>query len=76
VDSCFLPGDDHALAVPSTRLERRVRRDFGDNALLVLAELATVPETLPLADKQDPERIQAALVIPARGNPAEFSARL
>jgi hypothetical protein len=64
------------MAVPSRRLERRVHTDFGERASLVLAELATVPETLPLARKQDPERLQAALVLPARGTLTEFSSRL
>ena len=53
---------------PTLRLARRVRTDFGGHSQAVLAELATIPETLPLADKQDPERLQAAVVLSARGS--------
>ena len=60
------------MAKPSSRLERRVRDDFGVAAQRVLDELASLPETLPLAEKQDPERLQAAVVIPARGDHPEF----
>jgi hypothetical protein len=35
---------------------------------LVLERLREIPESLPLGEKQDPERVQAAVVIPARGD--------
>lgn len=65
------------VGVPSARLERRVIADFGAEAsAAILAALALVPEGLPLADKQDAERLQAALVLPAHGSAAEFERRL
>lgn len=68
--------EDGVMAKPSSRLERTVRDDFGDAAQRVLGELANLPETLPLAEKQDPERLQAAVVIPASGDYPEFEARV
>jgi hypothetical protein len=62
------------MANLSPRLERRVRADFGAGATRVLAELAGVPETLPGCERQDPERIQAALVIAAHGDAIQFAA--
>jgi hypothetical protein len=54
--------------VVSPRLERRVRRDFsGAAAEVALARLAGV--RLARAEKQDPERIQAAIVALAAGDP-------
>jgi hypothetical protein len=38
----------------------------------VLALLATVPESLPLADHQSAERIQAAIVLGSQGDLTRF----
>jgi hypothetical protein len=64
------------VAIPSRRLERRVRSDFGAEASEVLTALLDIPESLPLAEKQDPERLHAALVLPAEGRTSEFANRL
>jgi len=64
---------DRGVATVSDRLLNRVRADFEPNAVTeVLEQLARIPESLPLGDTQDPERMQAALVIPARGNLKAF----
>jgi hypothetical protein len=47
-----------------------VRRDFGAAADAVLARLASLDP--PLAGKQSRERIQAAIVLLAGGDPAEL----
>jgi hypothetical protein len=48
----------------SPRLERRIRRDYEqDTADDVLTALADIPESLPLAEKQDAERLQASVVL-------------
>jgi hypothetical protein len=52
------------VAEVSERLRRRVLRDYGpDTAARVLRVLAEIPETLVLAGRQDPERLQAAAVV-------------
>ncbi|WP_207555842.1 hypothetical protein [Intrasporangium flavum] len=33
-----------------------------------MARLGSIPESLPLGGRQDPERLQAALVLPAHGS--------
>jgi hypothetical protein len=53
-------------------LERRVRGDFGGDADEVLALLTTIPESLPLGERQSAERIQAAVVVAAQGNLTQF----
>ncbi|HEY3613165.1 MAG TPA: hypothetical protein VGK92_05640 [Gaiellales bacterium] len=53
--------------VPSPRLERMVRRDFAGAADGALARLSSL--RLARAEKQDPERIQAAVAILAAGDP-------
>lgn len=69
--------DDARVATPSPRLAARVRRDFGDPvADEVLADLQQVPEELAGGSGLDPERLQAALVLTARGDRAEVDARL
>jgi hypothetical protein len=46
------------------RLERRIRRDYGPGiADEVLQAMADIPESLPLADQQSAERLQAAVVL-------------
>jgi len=61
------------MAAPTSRLLRRVRRDFGAaDADLVISALGDVPECLPLGESQDPERLQACLVLGARGRPGAF----
>ena len=53
----------------SDRLSSRVRRDFApEHVDAVLGHLGTIPQSLPLGDRQDPERMQAALVLPSRGD--------
>jgi hypothetical protein len=64
------------MAVPSTRLARRIAADFGSSAGQVLKHLSGVPEALPLAENLDAERVQAALVLPAGGSFAAFAALL
>jgi hypothetical protein len=53
------------------RLERRVRADFGDEADAILAVLTDLRP--PLAEKQSPERIAAAIVLLADGDPEAFA---
>ncbi len=60
------------MAKVSQRLHRRVQQDFGGDAAQVLAELEQIPESLPLAEQQDPERIQAAIVLPSGGDLESF----
>ena len=54
---------------PSARLIRTVRRDYPpgqvDEAIALLSE---IPETFPLAERQDPERLQAAALLRAAGD--------
>jgi len=64
------------VAIPSARLQRRIRADFGPDASEILEAVCSVPESLPLADRHDSERLQAALVLPARGSAADFTKRL
>jgi hypothetical protein len=64
------------VAIPSARLQRRIIADFGPEASEILEAVCSVPESLPLADKQDSERLQAALVMPARGSAADVTNRL
>ncbi|HEY2985070.1 MAG TPA: hypothetical protein VGJ38_13015 [Jatrophihabitantaceae bacterium] len=61
------------MAIPSARLQRRILADFGPDASEILEAVCSVPESLPLADRQDSERLQAALVLPARGSAADFT---
>jgi hypothetical protein len=57
--------------VVSGRLERKVRSDFpGASADAVLARIGSL--RLALAEKQDSERIQAAVVILAAGDAAKL----
>ena len=57
----------------SARLAQRVRHDFSaGDAAKVLKDLEGIPETLPLGERQDPERMQAALVLPANGDYERF----
>ena len=60
------------MATPSQRLTERVRHDFpSHDADAVLEVLETIPESLPLGERQDPERL-LALVLPACGNLETF----
>ena len=62
---------------PSARLTRRVEQDFPPEvAPGVLGQLTEVPETLPLSGNQDPERLQACIVLLARGDHELFRAAL
>jgi hypothetical protein len=56
------------VVAPTLRLERRIRSDFGGDADEVLALLTTIPESLPLGERQSAERIQAAVVVGAQSN--------
>jgi hypothetical protein len=52
------------MAAMSDRLWRRILRDYDEeNADELRRALADVPEGLPLGEKQDPERMQAAAVL-------------
>jgi hypothetical protein len=62
------------MASPTRRLTERIRRDFEPAHVgVVLEQLGGIPESLPLGERQDPERVQAAVVIPARGDPDAFA---
>ena len=50
--------------------------DFQSDADQVLELLVQIPESAPLSEKQDPERLQAACVLPARGDISEFARRV
>ena len=61
----------------SPRLLRRIRRDHDPATVAwILAELADVPEGLPLGERQDPERMQAALVVGHDGSRERLERRL
>lgn len=65
------------MAEVSERLARRVQADFSAaDATRVLESLRSIPETLPLADKQSAERLQTAVVLRARGDHARFGAAM
>jgi hypothetical protein len=54
----------------SGRLDAYARRTYGDGANRALSAcLAAVPE-LPLAERQDPERLAAAMLILGKGDPS------
>ena len=68
---------DEGVTTPSRRLTKRVRQDFEPGHVkAVLDHLGTIPESLPLGINQHPERMQAALVLPARGDLEAFLARM
>ena len=50
--------------------------DFQSDAHQVLELLEGIPESAPLSGKQDPERLQAACVLPARGDIGVFARRV
>ena len=61
----------------SERLQRKIARDFGDDSVdAVVARLEVL--NLANADLQDPERIQAAVVLLAKGDMSKLdsSARM
>ena len=62
------------MARVTDRLRARVLRDFGPgaDADAVLTRLETIPEAISAAELQDPERLQAACVLPARGDREKF----
>ena len=61
----------------SPRVVARVRRDFEPGQVdSIIQVLGTLPESLPMGGDQDADRVQAALVIPARGNPDTFAGLL
>lgn len=61
------------MAEPSERLVRRIRQDFSANdAFRVIEALRPIPESFPLGGKQDPERLQAAVVLTSDGNYKSF----
>ena len=55
----------------SARLEDRVRKDFGARADEALGRLATLSP--PLAEKQSRERLEAAVVLLAGGDPMKLA---
>ena len=61
------------MAVLSARLKRRVIAEYGPDASDILTALEDVPESLPLAERQDAERLQAAVVLASQGNTSEFA---
>jgi hypothetical protein len=50
--------------------------DFQSDAEQVLELLEAIPESAPLSGRQDPERLQAACVLPAGGDISEFAKRV
>jgi hypothetical protein len=65
------------MAEVSPRLVARVQADFSaPDAERVLEALSTIPESLPLGEKQDAERLQAAVILSARGDHLRFEAAL
>jgi hypothetical protein len=52
--------------VTTPRLQRRVRRDFGEDAELVLERLREY--TPAMGEKQDRERLEAGIVLLAKGD--------
>lgn len=56
------------------RLRRRLDADFGQEAQGFAAELELLPESINSG--QDPERIQASVLLAARGSVQEFTAML
>jgi hypothetical protein len=62
------------MASPTCRLTERIRRDFERAHVgVVLEQLGGIPESLPLGERQNSERVQAAVVIPARGDLDAFA---
>lgn len=62
------------MGTPTRRLTERIRRDFEPAHVgVVLEQLRAIPESLPLGERLDPERVQAAVVIPARGDVDVFA---
>jgi hypothetical protein len=60
---------DRGVTTASDRLIKRILQDFEHERVdAVLEHLGTIPQSLPLGSSQDPERMQAAVVLPARGN--------
>lgn len=65
------------MAEVTPRLERRVLRDYDpQTAAQVLEALAGIPESLPLAEKQGAERLQASVVLGHDANWAAVTRRL
>lgn len=56
------------MPVPSDRVADRLSHDFGTSAPLMLGAL----ERLPVPPQVDPERVHAAVLISAKGNPSLF----
>lgn len=56
------------------RLRRRLESDFGTTAQSLVAQLELLPESIDSG--QDPQRIQAAVLLGARGSVREFAAML
>lgn len=65
------------MATPSDRLRKRIVAEFSESdATRVVNELRVIPESLPLGEGQDAERLQASAVIPAMGDYARFRERV
>jgi hypothetical protein len=65
------------MAEMSDRLRRRISRDYDEGSAAELyRRLADVPEGLPLGEKQDPERMQAAAVVGHDGSWASVERRI
>jgi hypothetical protein len=56
------------------RLRRRLEADYGEEAARLAGELEPLPESIDSG--QDPERIQAAVLLAADGSVKEFAAML
>jgi len=65
------------MAEVSARLATMVEADFSPHdAEQVMEALRGIPESLPLGEKQDAERLQTAVVLSARGDLRRFEAAL
>ena len=61
------------MTIPSDRLRHRVFADFGEHdGARVLEDLLDIPESLPLGEGQNAERMQACVVLPAEGDYERF----
>jgi hypothetical protein len=66
-----------SVAEMSDRLRKRIDRDYDEGTAAELhRRLADVPEGLPLGERQDPERMQAAAVLGHDGSWTSLERRL
>lgn len=59
------------MTAPTTRLARKIRRDYGDRSAEVIARLTSLADT-----SQSTERIQTAIIVRANGDFDRFLSEL